>query len=75
MTNMFPKADNFKIFVILTPTTSTSIATTYNNGLNWYNFVGKSFGFAANSNINLFPVDTNTGVDRLSWNIDNGFGG
>jgi hypothetical protein len=49
------------------------------NGAYWYNCVGQSFGFAASSSISLrFSVADITSDQceyRLSWPVDNGFGG
>ena len=44
------------------------------NGVYWYNFRGKSFGFSPNSKITLEPGDTTDDTEtndrRLSWLID-----
>jgi hypothetical protein len=51
------------------------------NGAYWYNCVGRSFGFAASSNIRLssgsFVADITSDQCeyRLSWPVDYGFGG
>ncbi len=57
---------------------TTSMYTAYeNNGVFWYNYVGRSFGFSPNENVYLNSADTSSDSanDRMSWEIDNGSGG
>ena len=60
---------------VLRKTSSTSSASGPYNGVYWYNYVGKSFGFSDSRSIGLYSADTNSGSGRLSWHIDQGMGG
>ncbi len=48
-----------------------------NNGVYWYNFPGRSFGFSPSADVYLNSADTTSSDPgrRLSWHIDNGSGG
>ena len=61
---------------VLTTTSSTSTAYE-SNGVYWYFYSPKSFGFSATSTISLGSADT-ASADcsyRLSWQLDQGSGG
>ncbi len=47
------------------------------NGVYWYNYVGRAFGFAAEQSIDLSPGDVSSSdsENRLSWLLDIGLGG
>ena len=60
---------------VLRKTSSTSSASGPYNGVYWYNYVGKSFGFSDSRAIRLNTADTNSGSGRLSWHIDQSYGG
>jgi len=61
---------------VFAPTSSTSTAYCY-DGICWYNYPGKSFGFASTYYVTLNPADTYSTSDqaRVSWNLDNNLGG
>ena len=60
---------------VLRKTSSTSSASGPYNGVYWYNYGGKSFGFSDSRSIRLGSADTNSGSGRLSWHIDQSQGG
>ena len=43
--------------------------TTYENGVYFYNWKGRSVGFSADSNINLGTADLSSGLEKLSWHL------
>jgi hypothetical protein len=61
---------------VFAETSSTSAANCI-DGACWYNYKTKSFGFAPNNYITLNPADVYYATDttRVSWNLDNGYGG
>ena len=60
---------------VLRKTGSTSSASGPYNGVYWYNYRGKSFGFSDSRSIKLDSADTISGSGRLSWHIDRSDGG
>jgi len=63
-----------------TPQNEASTATEVdaNSDVYWYHRANGSFGFAAESSVNLAPCDTETGsgsASRLCWNLDGVLGG
>jgi hypothetical protein len=60
-------------------TTSSTNAAYLENGAYWYNYPGRSVGFAESSQVNLWYPDTfnwdSECTQRLSWFIDVGAGG
>jgi hypothetical protein len=61
---------------VFEPTASSSTANCY-DGVCWYNYPTKSFGFSDTYYVALSPADTYNSADtaRMSWNLDNGLGG
>ena len=57
--------------------TTSATASSFSNGVYWYNYEGHSFGFAGSSDINLNQADTSSDdcQHRLSWHLDLGIGG
>ena len=55
---------------VLRRTYSPSSASGPYNGVYWYNYGGKSFGFSDSRLIKLGSADTYSGSGRLSWHID-----
>ena len=62
---------------IFTATYSTSVAYYDSQGAYWYDYPGKSFGFADNSAVTLNTCDTASTdcVSRLCWHLDQNVGG
>jgi hypothetical protein len=61
---------------VFAKTAYTNTAYCY-DGACWYNYPGKSFGFAPSYTVSLSPGDTYSAYDtqRVSWNLDNNLGG
>jgi len=60
---------------VLRKTGSTSSASGPYNGVYWYNYQGKSFGFSDSKAIQLSSADVRSGSGRLSWHMDQNAGG